>query len=857
MRPSRTVAAAPARIGAAGSPALRVGSLTVPDGGRRDRADPQRARGGALAPRAAAARRGARARRRGARRAAGARAAWPRPEAAAADPNLADATLQAFFDTIIPGRPVDCAPSSATRSTRRRSPASTPSPARSRPTRCCSPTTRRSASTRSAPAFLADLEARSLTAGRPLPRPRLRGARARSASAGSPSRTPTGSSGRPAAAIPFTAFCAAANISATRPASTAAGYEVMGHPGTAPHGYQDFSYRRRLNRGRTREGVPAADGRAGRRLHRRLGLRRLDRRLAAGRALPRRRPGRRACVVLERGLRKGHTDFRQSMDVDHLSDVYGLIQGQGAQIVVANLVGGGSNLYLAASLRSPSETFERTRPPPRRRPRPAACGRRQISRRTLDPFYRARRGWRCGSASRPGSEVSKSGGVWAAMLREAGHTCDRVPLAIDFERCVDAKWCYTGCVFGAKNSLITNYLASAERGRGRGAAAGPGQRGRAVERAALPLARPRRHGRPRRPSRRPEPIEDIECKVLILAAGAMGTPPILMRSRRRGALPAISLAPRPPPRRQRRPRRRDRVSTRSKVRAACSACRGYGAVPQGQADHDDELRLLGRQARQPPRRHPLHAPGDPALPAHQLPLRRRRAATASEPSWWGREKKRSISTWSQPHRDPGDGRGHPRRRVLRRAARRRRPRAAERRPGRDRPLRLRASPSSRCGSASAADAAIKRIVERRGLGRFLKLTETPGVYASHPLGGCRMADDDRPRRRRRRLRGLRLRGPLLHGLLGDPDQPRRQPVADDLRGLRARRRAARARAAADFGLPAPPPGFRHRPPGVHRRPATRVRAAEPAPDGAAGAATVVRPRWPTTTSLEVRGHIAS
>src|SRR5688500_18941220 len=64
-------------------------------------------------------------------------------------------------------------------------------------------------------------------------------------------------------------------------------------------------------------------------------------------------------VVLERGLRKGHLDFRQSMDVDHLSDVYGLIQGQGAQIVIANLVGGGSNLYLAASLRAPREIFER------------------------------------------------------------------------------------------------------------------------------------------------------------------------------------------------------------------------------------------------------------------------------------------------------------------------------------------------------------------------------------------------------------------------------------------------------------------------------------------------------------------
>ena len=40
----------------------------------------------------------------------------------------------------------------------------------------------------------------------------------------------------------------------------------------------------------------------------------------------------------------------------------------------------------------------------------------------------------------------------------------------------------------------------------------------------------------------------------------------------------------------------------------------------------------------------------------------------------------------------------------------------------------------------AADAAMTRIAERRGLGRFMKLTETQGAYASHPLGGCRMAD---------------------------------------------------------------------------------------------------------------------
>jgi enediyne biosynthesis protein E9 len=64
-------------------------------------------------------------------------------------------------------------------------------------------------------------------------------------------------------------------------------------------------------------------------------------------------------LVLEHGPRHLHTDFRQSMDVENLSRIYGLIQGQGAQIVVGNGVGGGSNLYLAASLRAPHETFER------------------------------------------------------------------------------------------------------------------------------------------------------------------------------------------------------------------------------------------------------------------------------------------------------------------------------------------------------------------------------------------------------------------------------------------------------------------------------------------------------------------
>jgi hypothetical protein len=53
--------------------------------------------------------------------------------------------------------------------------------------------------------------------------------------------------------VPFTAFCAAALIP-EQTADRASGYRVMGLPGAAPRGYRDFSYRRRLARGRTRRG---------------------------------------------------------------------------------------------------------------------------------------------------------------------------------------------------------------------------------------------------------------------------------------------------------------------------------------------------------------------------------------------------------------------------------------------------------------------------------------------------------------------------------------------------------------------------------------------------------------------------
>ena len=157
----------------------------------------------------------------------------------------------------------------------------------------------------------------------------------------------------------------------------------------------------------------------------------------------------------------------------------------------------------------------------------------EISRTALDPFYaRAEQALR---VQRPTwKQVAKSGGLWAATLDRAGHTCDRVPLAIDLNRCIQAKWCHTGCIYGAKNSVITNYLASAEE---MGVEVRPNTEAELIVQSQ---ARPYRYvvtsweldNEGPEPTRQPTGrTSEIECKVLILAAGAMGNSPLLMRSR--------------------------------------------------------------------------------------------------------------------------------------------------------------------------------------------------------------------------------------------------------------------------------------------------------------------------------------
>jgi choline dehydrogenase-like flavoprotein len=434
-------------------------------------------------------------------------------------------------------------------------------------------------------------------------------------------------------------------------------------------------------------------------------------------------------LVLERGQRHLHTDFRQSMDIEHLARVYGLVQGLGAQIVLGDGVGGSSNLYLAASLRSPSETFERRDHHPNDGP-DRRIWPREITRQALNPYYtRAEQALR---VQRPTwNQVAKSGGLWAASLAAAGHTCDRVPQAIDLSRCIQAKWCHTGCIYGAKNSVITNYLSAAE---GLGVEVQPDSQAELVRQSA---ARPYRYvvtaSEVDNTTRQPSGTTfDVECKVLILAAGAMGNSPLLMRSR--PFLPALSL----------------RVGKHLGVNGDHIAgveyderkirdvlkLPGYGQIYKG--NHITTMSYdwwAGRSGNaNDGKRFTLQEIYLSQL-AHTLYDDAR--APSGDPSWWGLQKKEAISTFNNHVEilamveDTHDGEflappptgSHVR------------PNAGPVGVG---PFTYTLSEQSQ-QVREAANAAIRSVVERNGLGRLMEPTFR-NLSAAHPLGGCRMAD---------------------------------------------------------------------------------------------------------------------
>jgi hypothetical protein len=176
------------------------------------------------------------------------------PPAAFAEPDLADGTLQAFADTMIPGR-------LATRTDLgneihpRAIAGVDPLPGAVESDALALYHHSQIGFDALEPDFLADLSTRSLAQGGDFLSLDF-GRRVAVCVAGLAFENPSRVLWEAAAAVPFTAFCAAAMIpNAT--AAKASGYRVMGLPGVAPKGYPDFSYRKKLSRERTKRGYLA------------------------------------------------------------------------------------------------------------------------------------------------------------------------------------------------------------------------------------------------------------------------------------------------------------------------------------------------------------------------------------------------------------------------------------------------------------------------------------------------------------------------------------------------------------------------------------------------------------------------
>ncbi|MBY8870762.1 GMC family oxidoreductase [Micromonospora sp. PLK6-60] len=431
-------------------------------------------------------------------------------------------------------------------------------------------------------------------------------------------------------------------------------------------------------------------------------------------------------TVLERGPWLTGADFEHDFAFGSAATrAFEFTLGDGMNVLGGNCVGGGSVVYFAATPRAPRHTFERQ----------GSIGRRMwprsIDRTALDPFYDmvseslpvTPQGW---------NDVTYSGGLFAAACAHAGRTANPVPAAIDGEQCTNCNWMMSGCRFDAKRSLLLNYLP---------AAVAHGARIR-------PLHEVQRITRTDDGYRVHYNTVDevdyrvvtgggtIDCRLVVVAAGAVATPVILQRSEEDlGELPAavgryfsgngerlntavIDEA-----------KARDLLGlSRPDGRAYEAYQIGKGPVCASWDRLDGALPEFSRHSLE----QLYFPPGFGTILAQ--------VANADGPSWFGVDKKEMLRRWQSwltifiMSEDDNEGvfgpppeTGHADRiaqQMLSRGA-----------------LRYRPTENTRAGWARA-DADVRDILERDGLSTVMPWTDDViGAYTVHPLASCRIGDD--------------------------------------------------------------------------------------------------------------------
>jgi choline dehydrogenase-like flavoprotein len=160
-------------------------------------------------------------------------------------------------------------------------------------------------------------------------------------------------------------------------------------------------------------------------------------------------------TVLEKGPKiDPFSDFKQSQNPKYLLKYLKSTRGPNVHLNYAEAMGGGSGFYENVSLRAPSFIFQK-KDIKGQKHWPAG-----VDRRTLDPFYTI--GEKMLNIHQIGvNEVPKTGQVFGQIMQKLGHAVERSRYAV--KGCVNSGYCVTGCIYGAKQSLLLNYLPAAEK----------------------------------------------------------------------------------------------------------------------------------------------------------------------------------------------------------------------------------------------------------------------------------------------------------------------------------------------------------------------------------------------------------
>jgi cholesterol oxidase len=251
--------------------------------------------------------------------------------------------------------------------------------------------------------------------------------------------------------------------------------------------------------------------------------------------------GRTVCV-LERGRRWGRDDFPDSPEqVDRFvwhpranpGGLFDVRLMRDVVVITAAGVGGGSLVYANVQLRAPPEVFQDPR-------WPAA-----ITAEGLDTWY-TRTEEALDPKTTPARPALRKVDAFDAAGRRAGKTSERLPLAVHFGEprthpfsgvrqggCENLARCDIGCPVHAKNTVDITYIARAES---RGAEVFPLHSAKRIE----PPERPGGRWRVGFEDAATGNSGSVEAPTLVLAAGTLGSPRLLLTNRRR--LPRLSPA---------------------------------------------------------------------------------------------------------------------------------------------------------------------------------------------------------------------------------------------------------------------------------------------------------------------------